>query len=60
MMCTQADQTLFGGILHDSDHVLHRLLSPILTFLQSASPMPKASDTLASFLSKVAFESNMF
>ena len=43
-LCIQADQSLFNKVLHNPDHVLHRLLPPVAHTSHNYSLRPRAHD----------------
>ena len=44
MACIQADQNLFNEVLHNPDHVLHRLLPPVAHTSHNFNLRPRAHD----------------
>ena len=43
-LCIQADENLFNKVLHNPDHVLHRLLSPVAHTSHNYNLRPRAHD----------------
>ena len=43
-LCIQADQSLFNKVLHNPDHVLHRLLPPVAHTSHNYCLRPRAHD----------------
>jgi len=43
-LCTQADENLFNKVLHNPDHVLHRLLPPVAHTSHNYVLRPRAHD----------------
>jgi len=44
-LCIEADQNMFNKVLHNLDHVFHRLLPCICDTLHNYSRRPHAHDT---------------